>query len=232
LDRLETAYNRQKQFVSDASHELRTPIAVLQGYANLLQRWGKDAPDVRDEAINAILNETESMKELVENLLFLARHDKRTLKLEYQRFPVGDLLREIVKETELIAREHKVVTGAIEDCRLTADRGAIKQALRIFLDNAIKYTPKGGFIYLSCQLSGGRCRVSIRDTGIGIQKDDLQRIFDRFYRADQSRSGQTVGGHGLGLSIARIIVSSHGGRIHVRSRVGQGSTFTISLPIS
>lgn len=230
LDRIESAYNRQKQFVSDASHELRTPIAVLQGYANLLARWGKDAPDVRDEAIAAILNETQAMKELVENLLFLARHDKKTLKLEMQPFSAAELVRETVKETELIARGHRVETGAMDDCTLNADRASIKQALRIFLDNAIKYTPEGGILYISCQVIGGECRIAIRDTGVGISKADLPRVFDRFYRADQARSGQ-AGGHGLGLSIARIIVSSHGGRIHVRSKLHHGSTFTIALPL-
>lgn len=229
LDRIESAYNRQKQFVSDASHELRTPIAVLQGYANLLDRWGKDAPDVRDEAIAAILNETQAMKELVENLLFLARHDKKTLKLEMQPFSTAELLRETVKETELIARSHRVETGAIDDCTLIADRSAVKQALRIFLDNAIKYTPPGGIIYVSCQVLAKECRIAVRDTGIGISKDELPRVFDRFYRADQSRDAQ-AGGHGLGLSIARIIISSHNGRIHVRSKLGSGSTFTIVLP--
>ncbi|MDR1570211.1 MAG: HAMP domain-containing histidine kinase [Oscillospiraceae bacterium] len=244
LDRIESAYNRQKQFVSDASHELRTPIAVLQGYANLLDRWGKDAPDVRDEAIAAILNETESMKELVENLLFLARHDKKTLALEPEMFSAAELVLEMVKETELIAKERRaepplqagtapslqIEAGAVEECTLFADRSAIKQALRIFIDNAIKYTKPGGFISISCRAAGGRCYIAVRDTGMGIRKEDLPRVFDRFYRADQARSARE-GGHGLGLSIARIIVSSHGGVIHVRSKPGAGSTFTIELPI-
>ena len=231
LDRIESAYNRQKQFVSDASHELRTPIAVLQGYANLLARWGKDAPDVRDEAISAILNETESMKELVENLLFLARHDKRTLKMEPHPFSLADLITEVIKETELIAVNYTIDRGVIEDAALNADRSQIKQAIRIFIDNALKYTPPGGYISLSSRVSAGQCRISVSDTGIGISKDDLPKIFDRFYRSDKARNMQG-GGHGLGLSIARIIVSSHGGSINVRSKPGSGTTFSISLPLS
>ncbi|MDR1598739.1 MAG: HAMP domain-containing histidine kinase [Oscillospiraceae bacterium] len=229
LDRIESAYNRQKQFVSDASHELRTPIAVLQGYADLLARWGKDAPEVRDESIQAIQNETRSMKELVENLLYLARHDKGTLKLNPEQFSAVELIQETVRETALIARGHHIVTGGLEDCVLTADRSAIKQALRVFVDNAVKYTPPGGFVSLSCLVENGQCLITARDTGPGISKQDLPRIFDRFYRADAARNGH-AGGHGLGLSIARIIVSSHGGKLRVRSAPGVGSAFTIMLP--
>ncbi|GHU67375.1 two-component sensor histidine kinase [Clostridia bacterium] len=230
LDRIESAYNRQKQFVSDASHELRTPIAVLQGYADLLARWGKDAPDVRDESIQAIQNETRSMKELVENLLYLARHDKGTLKLNPEPFSSVELIQETVRETALIARGHHIETGGLEDCTLTADRSAIKQALRIFVDNAVKYTPTGGYVSLSCRVEDRMCSITVRDTGVGISKQDLPRIFDRFYRADSSRNTQ-AGGHGLGLSIARIIVTSHGGKLHVKSKPGSGSAFTIALPL-
>ncbi|MDR2505291.1 MAG: HAMP domain-containing histidine kinase [Oscillospiraceae bacterium] len=231
LDRIESAYNRQKQFVSDASHELRTPIAVLQGYADLLARWGKDAPEVRDEAISAIQNETVSMKVLVENLLFLARHDKRTLKMEPHPFSLADLMNEVVKETELIAGDHHIDKSVIEDAALNADRTQIKQALRIFVDNALKYTLEGGVVSLSSAVAGTHCRISISDTGIGIAKEELPKVFDRFYRSDSARD-LAGSGHGLGLSIARIIVSSHGGTINVRSKLKQGSTFTVSLPLN
>lgn len=230
LDRIESAYNRQKQFVSDASHELRTPIAVLQGYANLLERWGKDAPEVRDEAITAIVSETQSMKVLVENLLFLARHDKHTLNLNVETFQIHDLLAEIVKDTELIAAGRNVKLTSDTSCSLSADRTAIKQAIRVLVENAIKYTADGGDIDISCECDGEACHISVKDSGIGIRKDDLPRIFDRFFRADEARESKT-GGHGLGLSIARIIVASHGGTINVRSKLGEGSRFTINLPV-
>ena len=231
LDRIEAAYNRQKQFVSDASHELRTPIAVLQGYAGLLERWGKDNPDVRDEAILAISSETRSMKELVENLLFLARHDKKTLSLSFERFESGEMLQELIKETEIIAQDHRVLTGAIAKCGLLADRSSIKQAVRVFVENAIKYTPPGGFVKVSSEVNLNSLFISVEDSGVGIKKADLARIFDRFYRADEARNSQT-GGHGLGLAIARIIAVSHGGKIHVRSTPGTGSTFILELPIT
>ncbi|MEG0767549.1 MAG: ATP-binding protein, partial [Clostridia bacterium] len=230
LDRIETGYNRQKQFVSDASHELRTPIAVIQGYANLLARWGKDSPSVRDEAIGAISQETQSMKELVENLLFLARHDKKTLKLDRQPFDAAELLREAVKDAEIIAHGHVFELGGLAAGMLVADRNAIKQAVRIFVDNAMKYSPMGSLIKLSSEMREGRYWIHVADQGTGIRKEELGKIFDRFYRADEARNSQT-GGHGLGLSIARIIVTSHGGKIHVQSKFGQGSTFSIALPI-
>lgn len=229
LDRIELAYNGQKQFVSDASHELRTPIAVIQGYANLLDRWGKDNPQVRDEAISAIISETQSMKELVEKLLFLARHDKKTLKLKPERFDVRDMIDESIKETEIITAAHTVRTGKLDHAIVNADRGALKQAVRILVDNAVKYTPDGGVITIECAASAESVALSVTDSGVGISGSELSAIFDRFYRADAARSGETPG-HGLGLSILKIIVLSLGGKVRVRSTVGKGSTFTILLP--
>ena len=230
LDRIEAAYNRQKQFVSDASHELRTPIAVIQGYAGLLERWGKDNPDVRDEAISAIASETQSMKELVENLLFLARHDKKTLALSFEPFDSAEMLREMTRDTAIIAKGHEIVNGPIAECTLIADRQSVKQAIRVFVDNAIKYTPAGGTVKISSERVGNGLRISVEDTGPGIRKADLARVFDRFYRADEARNSQT-GGHGLGLAIARIIAASHGGKIHVRSQPGKGSVFALDIPV-
>lgn len=230
LNRIEAAYNRQKQFVSDASHELRTPIAVLQGYAGLLERWGKDNPDVRDEAIAAISSETQSMKELVENLLFLARHDKKTLSLSMEPFDSAGMLRELVKETEIIAKEHHILTGSIAEVTVVGDRASIKQGVRIFVDNALKYTPSAGSVEVSSELVGGHLRMTVSDSGPGIKKADLARIFDRFFRTDEVRSGSTSG-HGLGLAIARIIAASHRGRIIARSQPGVGSAFTLEVPV-
>jgi len=229
LDRIEAAYNGQKQFVSDASHELRTPIAVIQGYANLLERWAKDDLHVRDEAISAIVNETGNMKDLVEKLLFLARHDKKTFKLKLEHFELRELVEETVRETEMITANHRVETGELTSCILYADRNAIKQAIRVFIDNAVKYTPPGGAIRIACERTPGTVTISVSDNGEGIASADLPNIFDRLYRADAARSGKTTG-HGLGLAIARIIVTSHGGKIRVTSQKGVGSTFRIILP--
>lgn len=229
LDRIELAYNAQKQFVSDASHELRTPIAVIQGYASLLERWGKDSPEVRDEAIAAIVSESAAMKELVEKLLFLARHDKKTLKMRVERFDVREVVEETLRETRLIVNDRSIEAGELQSAQLDADRASIKQALRIFIDNAVKYTPPGGTVTVSCLRQGTNVHIAVSDTGVGISGSELSAIFERFYRADTARSADTPG-HGLGLSIAKIIVLSHKGRIHVKSKVGVGSTFTMELP--
>jgi len=229
LDRIERSYNSQKQFVSDASHELRTPIAVIQGYVRMLQRWGKDDPGVLEEGISAIAQETASMKDLVESLLFLARHDKKTLLMEMESFDPCVLVSELHKEAAMVTPENRFIFSPADHCILEGDRGMIKQVMRILLDNAVKYTPKGGTITMGVQRDAQGCTLTMQDNGPGIPKEELPKIFDRFYRSDSARKAES-GGHGLGLSIARIIVIAHGGKLSVRSKVGVGTTFSVTLP--
>lgn len=229
LDRIERSYNSQKQFVSDASHELRTPIAVIQGYVSMLKRWGKDDEAVLEEGINAIAQETASMKELVESLLFLARHDKKTLMMEMEQFDPCDVVAELHKEAAMVTPEDHFVFSPMEHCTIEADRGMIKQVMRILCDNAVKYTPKGGTIVMGVESYPGGCTLILSDNGPGISKEELPKIFDRFYRSNSARKAES-GGHGLGLSIARIIIVAHGGKIRVRSKVGEGTTFAVVLP--
>lgn len=229
LDRIERSYNSQKQFVSDASHELRTPIAVIQGYVSMLQRWGKDDKTVMDESLEAIAQETASMKDLVENLLFLARHDKKTLMLEMEQFDPCDIVQELHREAEMVTPEDHFELMACEHTEIEADRNMIKQVMRILLDNAVKYTPKGGVISMGVYATPTGCTLVMKDNGPGIPGDELPKIFDRFYRSDKARKAES-GGHGLGLSIARIIVIAHGGKIRVRSKEGEGAVFSVMLP--
>ncbi|MBQ8537266.1 MAG: HAMP domain-containing histidine kinase [Clostridia bacterium] len=229
LDRIELSYNSQKQFVSDASHELRTPIAVIQGYANMLERWGKEDKEILDEGIRAITQETASMKELVDSLLFLARHDKRTLLLEVEAFDPCEVMADLYREATMLSPGHTFHLDPLEHCFINADKKMVKQVMRILCDNAIKYTPLGGAITLSARKQAGGCQLSVADTGPGISKEELGKVFDRFYRAATARRGD-VSGHGLGLSIARIIVIAHKGEIKVRSKVGKGTIFTVFLP--
>ena len=231
LDRVNRAYSAQMRFVSDASHELRTPIAVIQGYANLLNRWGKDDPATRQEAIDAIRQEADSMKELVEQLLFLARGDNDSMHIEMETFDLTEVAAEVLKETGMIDQTHTFSArweGAVPVC---ADVGLTKQALRILVDNSIKYTPAGGHITLSAALRDGMARLSVQDEGQGIDAGSLPHVFDRFYRTDQSRARQT-GGTGLGLAIAKWIVDRHGGWFEVRSWPGVGTRMTIVLPVA
>lgn len=229
LDRIEQSYNSQKQFVSDASHELRTPIAVIQGYADMLRRWGKDDPEVLNEGIEAISQETANMKSLVENLLFLARHDKKTLMMEFSRFDPCDLVREVQKEAAMVSPADRFEMKLSECGEIEGDRGMLKQLLRILVDNAVKYAPEGSAVTLGAEMRNGSCILSVADQGCGIPTEELPRIFERFYRADAARHSET-GGHGLGLSIARIITVAHGGKIRVKSKVGAGTCFEIQLP--
>lgn len=227
--RIQKAYDQQNQFVSDASHELRTPISVIQGYANLLSRWGKDDPEILDEAINAIKSESQSMKDLIEKLLFLARGDKNTQKIELEHFWVNELLEEIVRETRLIDSEHNIICNNNEKIMFTADRNLLKEALRIFVDNSVKYTEKDGSISISSYPQNNTLTIIIEDTGSGIPVEDIPFIFDRFYRSDKSRTKES-GGTGLGLSIAKWIIEQHNGRIIVESSVNIGTKISIVLP--
>lgn len=230
LDRLQRTYEAQNQFVSDASHELRTPIAVIQGYANLLDRWGKEDKEVLDEAIGAIKSEAEAMKTLVEQLLFLARSDKHTQKVEMVDFKVNELIGEVIKETKLIAPNHEILNMHNEEISINGDRSLLKEALRVFIDNSIKYTEEQGTIKINSHVKGKKLVLEVEDTGAGISKEDLPFIFDRFYRADKSRTKES-GGTGLGLSIAKWIIIKHKGKIEVQSKLGHGTKITILLPL-
>ena len=229
LDRIESGYNAQKRFISDASHELRTPISVIQGYADMLGRWGAKDPAVMQESIDAIKSEAAGMKELVDQLLFIARHEGNAYPYEMEFFDVSELVEELARDTRMIDKRHTIDVLASDKCVVRADRAALKQALRVFVDNAIKYTPAGGHIALACVAEKKGCRLTVADDGPGIAHEDLERIFERFYRAPSAR-GSDVDGHGLGLSIARLIVRAHGGRIEVQSKEGGGSRFHVILP--
>ena len=231
LDGIEHAYEQQNQFVSDASHELRTPISVIQGYANLLDRWGKDDRIVLDESITAIKSESESMKNLIENLLFLARGDKELQKLQKEKFYINELIDEIVKETKMIDNKHTIFCVDNDRLLLLADKKMLKEAIRVFIDNSVKFTPENGTIKINSYNRRIYLEIIIEDTGIGIDSEDLPHIFNRFYRADKSRT-KNSGGNGLGLSIAKWIIAKHDGKITVSSQPQKGTKVSIFLPIS
>ncbi len=229
LERLDEAYAAQTRFVSDASHELRTPISVIQGYARLLDRWGKDDPKARQEAIDAILAESESMETLVEQLLFLVREDASGIRLEAETLDAADLAAQVLKETAMLDKAHPLRADWSEGVQVTADPALLKEALRVLVDNACKYTPAGGAITLRVRREGEMVRFAVSDEGEGVDRADLPHLFDRFYRTDASRTRKT-GGSGLGLAIAQRIARAHGGHMEVTSAPGLGSRFTIVLP--
>lgn len=226
LDRLELYMNQQKQFVSDASHELRTPIAIIQGYTEMLERWGKDDPAILEESINSLSQETANMKDLLEKLLFLSRSDKETLSVDKESFNLSLLCHEVIRETSFIDDEHDIEPKISENVMLLGDRGLIKELLRILVDNALKYTPEGGKITISCAFAKHNVILSVKDTGIGIPKEHIAHLFERFYRVDEARNKST-GGTGLGLAIAKQIVNVHSAQISVTSEIDEGTEFLI-----
>lgn len=230
LERIEHSYQAQSRFVSDASHELRTPISVIQGYANMLDRWGKHDPEAAQEAINAIRQEAESMSALVQNLLFLARGDNQTQQVNIESINLSDVAEEVLRETQLLETGRSISGEIYPLLRVRADLHLVKQAMRILVDNAVKYTEAGDEVAIRLQRRGTQCVFSVTDTGPGIPKKELARVFERFYRTDQSRSRES-GGTGLGLSIAHWIARRHDGSLEVLSREGVGSRFSLVLPL-
>ena len=231
IERMRDSYRQQTRFVSDASHELRTPIAVIKGYADMLDRWGKTDEKVLTESIEAIKTESEHMNYLVEQLLFLARGDNGKTKMAFAEFDLARMIHEVYEEYVMIDSEHVYRCKAGDPVPAYGDISMLKQTARILLDNAKKYTPEGGDIRISAELINGIPTFTIQDTGIGIDSESLPHIFDRFYRADSSRSRGT-GGTGLGLAIARWIVGKHNGRFDVLTREDIGTRITVYLPRS
>ncbi|MGN0693000.1 MAG: sensor histidine kinase [Oscillospiraceae bacterium] len=230
LERMRESYLQQAQFVSDASHELRTPIAVIKGYAGMLDRWGKTDEKVLDESIAAIKNESEHIGKLVEQLLFLARGDNGRQTVNMDVFSLSDMMKDVYSEYCLIDDKHEYICDINGEFMAYGDVSMIKQTVRILTDNAKKYTPEGGEIVLRVKRNvKGEVCVEVQDNGIGMNQTDIEHIFERFYRADPARSRDT-GGCGLGLSIAKWIVDRHGGRFEVSSVVGIGTRMTVVLP--
>ncbi|WP_134683725.1 sensor histidine kinase [Brevibacillus migulae] len=226
IDRLQDSFDKQQQFVSDASHELKTPLTVLEGYATMLKRWGLKKPEVLEESVEAIYAEAVRMKNMTRQLLMLANPDAQT-SLTLSQLDLVSLCEETSKWMRQTYERHIQTETARSEIMLQADEQKLKQLLVILLDNALKYSSAPVMIQIS--ETAYEVSFSVRDEGIGVPQEDLPHIFDRFYRVDKARARET-GGSGLGLSIAKRIVEAHGGRIEVFSEEGKGSRFTVTLP--
>lgn len=226
LDEIEDAYSKQNQFVSDASHELRTPISVINGYVSMLDRWGKKDQAILDESIQAIKGETYQMKELIEKLLFLARSDRNKIEMEIDKLALDQLVQEICRETKMIDSSHDIQCLVNGQSQIYGNEKLIKQMMRIFIENAIKFTEEGGSITIGMDIVGEKTVLYVKDTGIGIAKTDIAKVFDRFYRTDKSRTKKS-GGTGLGLSIAKWIADQHQARVKLYSEVGVGTKIEV-----
>ncbi|MFF5994440.1 HAMP domain-containing sensor histidine kinase [Lysinibacillus sp. KU-BSD001] len=225
---IENALEKQKNFVSDASHELRTPLSVFYSSLDILAAdESKNVSDFGKELIQDLKDEAELMKELLEKLLFLARHYQNRLEVKKERFSLTDLLGSISEKFQRTLREEIVFQTDIEkDVQLIGDPKKIIELIYILLENAVQYTPHGS-ISLKLSQTDEKIKIVVEDTGIGIAKDELPLIFDRFFRSDAARKRD---GTGLGLSIAEAIVKEHGGMIQVQSELGKGTTFCTLFP--
>ncbi|MDY0088566.1 MAG: ATP-binding protein, partial [Coriobacteriia bacterium] len=225
----------QRRFVADASHEMRTPIAALKGILELLADGAKDDPEVLDDFIATMQVEADRLGRLVSDLLTLAQLDARSLTLSMRPEWVPDLLGDVARVMHPLA-EQAGVTLAVEptfdDVQVLADRDRVVQVLLSFTDNAIKHSPAGSSVRLRGVHVGDNVRFEVVDQGIGISPEQVARVFERFYRADEARRGTQRSGTGLGLAIAKEIVEAHGASIAVISAPDKGTTFSFELPVA
>jgi heavy metal sensor kinase len=231
IARLERAFNRQRQFTADASHELRTPLSVIQAESTLALQKKRTESDYR-KSLELISFDAAHMSTIIDRLLFLARTETGKEPLNLEVVNLKELLTGLASETEALCQEKGLLfkLGPLENLVMKGDGVYLKQLFLNLLDNAMRYTPSGGTISISMVRSGDNAVIAIKDSGIGIPEEHIPHIFERFYRVDRARS-RAEGGAGLGLSISQHIAGMHGGKIEVESQVGQGSTFSVFLPL-
>lgn len=229
IDILEKNFQKQEQFVSDASHELKTPLTIIDSYANMLKRWGKERPELLNEAIEAIQSEAARMKTMTEQLLLLAKNEE-DWNMEKSTFDLFQLCKETGSMfQQAYEREVYVKNLSLDEPLVHADKEKIKQLLFILLDNAKKYSTEPIHIYVGEEKTG--YYFAVEDKGIGIPKDAQPHLFDRFYRVDEARN-RVYGGSGLGLAIAKKIVDAHHGTIAIESEEQKGTKVKVWLPRS
>jgi len=228
LERLEVLFTSQHRFIADVSHELRTPLTVIKGNVDLMRRMKSfDA-----ESLDSIDQEAGRLTRLVTDLLLLAKAEAGSLPLTKSAVELDTLLMEVFTEMRVLAANKvQVKLTEIDQLQVSGERDRLKQVLLNLVANAIQYTPAGGDVFLSLGRSGDNAKLIVRDTGPGIPAEDLPYIFERFFRAEKSRTRSGTAGFGLGLSIAHWIVEQHGGKIEVSSREGLGTTFAVWLPL-
>ncbi|MGE6631107.1 sensor histidine kinase [Bacillus sp. NPDC077027] len=222
---LEKHYEKEQQFLHDASHELKTPITVIMSYSNLLRRWGQKRPEVLEESSQAIHEEAKKMKRLTDQLLTLAKNGQ-PIYLDIQKVMLTEVCKQVINTLEVATNRTIRIhhQGTDRELFTIGDEEKIKQLITILIDNAVKYSDQP--VDVTCGLDEDRPFISVSDKGIGIGQVDQPKIFDRFFRVDEARNSET-GGTGLGLSIAKQIADEHEAELKVESQVGEGTTMTI-----
>ncbi|BBK28234.1 HAMP domain-containing histidine kinase [Staphylococcus arlettae] len=229
MAQLEESFNQQRQFVEDASHELRTPLQIIQGHLNLIQRWGKKDPAILEESLNISLEEMTRITKLIEELLLLTKDNNNVNEREIE---IVDINKEIKSRIKSVEHLHQDYTFEFipypKPLNIKINRYQFEQVLIIFIDNSMKYDQKNKQITIQTGLKNKQISIEITDHGLGIPQEDIEFIFDRFYRVDKSRA-RNLGGNGLGLSIAKKIIEYYGGTIQVDSELGSYTTFKITF---
>jgi signal transduction histidine kinase len=238
LARVQSSQRSQRDFVANVSHEMKTPLTSIQGFAQAILDDTADTPEARKKAAQIIYDESTRMHRMSLDLLELARLETGTADLDMAPVDLGALLRGVVEKflpQAQTAGVELVVNVSDDLAPIIGDGDRLAQVFTNLVDNALKFTPAGGRITLSAKKAGADVELSVADTGIGVASEALPRLFDRFYQADSSRAGSETAagrrGAGLGLAIVKEIIQAHGGKIGIRSQVGSGTTFTIHLPL-
>ncbi|NWF91360.1 MAG: PAS domain-containing protein [Syntrophaceae bacterium] len=234
ITRLKDLERVRQDFVANVSHELRTPLTTIKGYAETLLE-GALGEEVAHRFVQVIKRHADRLTKIVEDLLMLSRIESKEFRLKIEAIPVQELIHDVLDYIKGAAEKKRVAVSPAEippSLIIEADRNYLEQVFTNLLDNAIKYSPEGGVVRISAiERDQEEIEFSIKDNGIGIPKEDLTRIFERFYRVDKGRS-QELGGTGLGLSIVKHIVQAHGGRVWAESQPGEGSIFYFTVPVS
>jgi heavy metal sensor kinase len=230
ISRLEGSFRRMAEFTADASHELKTPICAMRGEAEVLLLRERKAEEYQ-EGLAHFIEQFDHLNQMINDLILLSKFDTTQVELKQVPLRLDLLIQDLSHLFQVLAEQKNIALeiGTMEDVTVIGDKVRLQQLFTNLIDNAIKYTPKGS-IHVSVEKNESAGLVRIKDTGIGIPKEEQEKIFKRFYRMDKSRSRET-GGVGLGLSIAEWIVRAHHGRIEVDSELNKGSTFTVYLPV-
>ena len=230
MDELEAAFTKQKQFIEDASHELRTPVSILEGHLSLLNRWGKKDPAILDESLEASLQEVARLKKLVVDLLDLTRAENSRSSLSQEMVDVKLILEQLVKNLEILHPDFQFVLQLFDNLKpIWMSEQYFQQILIILLDNAIKYSEDKKKIVIQANQTEKGTVISVQDQGIGIPSEHLSDVFNRFYRIDKARS-RGKGGTGLGLAIAKQLVDKANGSIKIESEEGRGTKVALFFP--
>lgn len=233
LDQMQRYIEQQDQFVSDVSHELRTPVTIIEGHLNLLQRWGKDDPDVLEESLQVSVQEVERMKELIQEMLELSRLEQTNIKRLKGKANAKEVISQVINNFQMIHPDFIFIFDdeLQEDLEIDVYRNHLEQLLIILVDNAVKYSNEEmKVVRILVSKDSNNLVIGVKDYGVGISQKDITKIFDRFYRVDKARSRQK-GGNGLGLTIAQKLIDIYNGELEVESSLGVGTTFKVKFPI-